>query len=135
MGSQSDLEMLLSDDEVSFAERNTFAERVADHFKKLNLRLDTADAQRTAAKEQKRAEEVAANAQKRPVSSLVQLRDAMKTADRPPSPPLSEQQRQERARAEEKKRLKRAANRRSACTSRVRKKQFVEEMTALSTIP
>ena len=54
----------------------------------------------------------------------------MKTADRPPSPPLSEQQRQERARAEEKKRLKRAANRRSACTSRVRKKQFVEEMTA-----
>ena len=56
----------------------------------------------------------------------------MKTADRPPSPPLSEQQRQERARAEEKKRLKRAANRRSACTSRVRKKQFVEEMTAAS---
>ena len=54
----------------------------------------------------------------------------MKTSDRPPSPPLSEQQRQERARAEEKKRLKRAANRRSACTSRVRKKQFVEEMTA-----
>ena len=42
----------------------------------------------------------------------------------------TEQQRLERSRAEDKKRLKRAANRRSACTSRVRKKQFVEEMTA-----
>ena len=42
----------------------------------------------------------------------------------------TEQQRLERSRAEDKKRLKRAANRRSARTSRVRKKQFVEEMTA-----
>ena len=41
-----------------------------------------------------------------------------------------EQARMERERVDEKKRLKRAANRRSACTSRVRKKQFVEEMTA-----
>ena len=38
--------------------------------------------------------------------------------------------REEQARLDEKKRLKRAANRRSASTSRVRKKQFVEEMTA-----
>uniref|UniRef100_A0A7S3NJ69 BZIP domain-containing protein n=1 Tax=Aureoumbra lagunensis TaxID=44058 RepID=A0A7S3NJ69_9STRA len=37
--------------------------------------------------------------------------------------------REEQIRQDEKKRLKRAANRRSACTSRVRKKQFVEETT------
>mmetsp|Transcript_11475 Transcript_11475/g.37596 ORF Transcript_11475/g.37596 Transcript_11475/m.37596 type:complete len:420 (+) Transcript_11475:169-1428(+) len=45
-------------------------------------------------------------------------------------PPTTEQSRLEQTRLDEKKRLKRAANRRSACTSRVRKKQFVEEMTA-----
>ena len=46
------------------------------------------------------------------------------------APPTTEQSRLEQSRLDEKKRLKRAANRRSACTSRVRKKQFVEEMTA-----
>ena len=46
------------------------------------------------------------------------------------APPTTEQSRLEQTRLDEKKRLKRAANRRSACTSRVRKKQFVEEMTA-----
>ena len=49
---------------------------------------------------------------------------------RAPSTKSAEQLQLERDRADEKKRLKRAANRRSACTSRVRKKQFVEEMTA-----
>ena len=46
------------------------------------------------------------------------------------APPTTEQSRLEQTRLDEKKRLKRAANRRSACTSRVRKKQCVEEMTA-----
>ena len=38
------------------------------------------------------------------------------------APPTTEQSRLEQTRLDEKKRLKRAANRRSACTSRVRKK-------------
>ena len=36
---------------------------------------------------------------------------------------------EEKSRQEEKKRLKRAANRKSACTSRARKKQLVQDMT------
>jgi hypothetical protein len=50
-------------------------------------------------------------------------------ASQPPSPNLKHLTRQE-----EKKRLKRAANRRSACTSRARKKQYVEEMTMANKI-